>query len=80
MAAARHIDDMQALMADCCWRASMAHDSLDEAFSIGDFHTLLERMSVMRSDFQQLLIDREYLLVMSEMYYRALREQVLDMV
>jgi hypothetical protein len=80
MAAARHIDDMQALMADCCWRASMAHDSLDEAFSIGDFHTLLERMSVMRSDFQQLLTDRDYLLVMSEMYYRALREQVLEMV
>ena len=57
MADARHIDDMQALMVDCCWRASMAHDSLDEAFSIGDFHTLLERMFVMRSDFQQLLTD-----------------------
>jgi hypothetical protein len=80
MAAARHIDDMQALMADCCWRASMAHDSLDEAFSIGDFHTLLEKMSMMRSDFQQLLTDRDYLLVMSEMYYRALRGQVLEMV
>jgi hypothetical protein len=80
MVAARHIDDMQALMDDCCWRASMAHDSLDEAFSIGDFHTLLERMSVMRSDFQKLLTDRDYLLVMSEMYYRALREQVLEMV
>ena len=52
----------------------MAHDSLDEAFSIGDFHTLLERVSVMRSNFQQLLIDRDSLLVMSEMYYRALRE------
>jgi hypothetical protein len=52
METARHIDDMQALMADCCWRESMAHDNLDEAFSIGDFHTLLERMSVMRSDFQ----------------------------
>ena len=51
MVAAKHIDGMQALMADFCWRASMAHDSLDEAFSIGDFHTLLERMSVMRSDF-----------------------------
>jgi hypothetical protein len=80
MAVARHIDDMQALMVDCCWRASMAHDSLDEAFSIGDFHTLLERMSVMRSNFQQLLTDRDYLLVMSKMYYRALREQVLEMV
>jgi hypothetical protein len=52
MAAARHIDDMQALMDDCFWRESMAHDILDEAFSIGDFYTLLERMSVMRSDFQ----------------------------
>jgi hypothetical protein len=80
MAATRHIDDMQALMANCCWRESMAHDSLDEAFSIGDFHTLLERMSVMRSEFQQLLTDRDYLLVMSEMYYRSLREEVLEMV
>jgi hypothetical protein len=67
-------------MADCCWRASMAHDSLDEAFSIGEFHTLLERMSMMRLYFQQLLTDRDYLLVMSEMYYRALREKVLEMV
>ena len=47
----------------------MSHDNSNEAFSIDEFHTLLERMSVMRSDFQQLLTDRDYLLVMSEMYY-----------
>jgi hypothetical protein len=52
MAATRHIDDMHALMVDYCWRTSMAHDSLDEAFSIDDFHTLLERMYVMSSNFQ----------------------------
>jgi hypothetical protein len=78
MAATGRIDDMHALMADCCWRASMAHDSSDEAFSIDDFHTLLERMSVMRSDFQQLLTDRDYLLGIGEMYHRALREQELE--
>jgi hypothetical protein len=78
MAATRRIDDMHALMVDCCWRASMAHDSSDEAFSIDDFHTLLERMSVMRSDFQQLLTDRDYLLGIGEMYHRALREQELE--
>jgi hypothetical protein len=56
----------------------IAHDSSDEAFPINDFHTLLERMSVMRSDFQQLLTDRDYLLGIGEMYHRALREQELE--
>jgi hypothetical protein len=78
MATTGRIDDMHALMADCCWRASMAHDSSDEEFSIDGFHTLLERMSVMRSDFQQLLTDRDYLLGNGEMYHRALREQELE--
>jgi hypothetical protein len=78
MATTRHIDDMHALMVDCCWRASMTHDSSDEAFSIDEFHTLLERMSVMRTDFQQLLTDRDYLLGIGEMYHRALREQELE--
>jgi hypothetical protein len=79
MAATRRIYDMHALMADCCWRASMAHDSSYEAFSIDDFHTLLERMSVMRSDFQQLLTNKDYLLGIGKMYHRALREHELEM-
>jgi hypothetical protein len=79
MVATRRIDDMYTLMADCCWRASLAHDSLDEAFSVDEFQTLLEGMSVMRSDFQQWLTDRDYLLGIGETYHRALREQELEM-
>jgi hypothetical protein len=54
MASTRHSDDMHALMEDYCWRASVAHGSLDEGFSMDDFHTLRERVSVMRIDYQQL--------------------------
>ena len=44
-----------------------------------DFHTLRERISVMRIDYQQLLTDRDYLLRVGEMYHEALREQELEM-
>jgi hypothetical protein len=75
MTTTRRIDDTHALVADCCWRASMAHDSSDGGFAIYDFHTLRERVSVMRTDYQQLLMDKDYLLGVGEMYHRALREQ-----
>jgi hypothetical protein len=52
MVATRRIDDMHALVVDYCWRASMAHDSSDGGFSMDDFHTLRERVSVMRADYQ----------------------------
>ena len=66
--ATRRIDDMHAVMADYGWRASMAQGSLDGGFSMDDFHTLRERVSVMRTDYQQLLTDRDYLLKVGEMY------------
>jgi hypothetical protein len=78
MAATRRIDDMHALMVDYCWRASVAHGSSDEGFSMDDFHTLRERVSMMRTDYQQLLTDRDYLLGIGEMYHKALREQELE--
>jgi hypothetical protein len=71
MAATRRSDDMHALMADYCWRASVAHGSSDEGFSMDDFHTLRERVSMMRTDYQQLLTDRDYLLRIGEMYHEA---------
>jgi hypothetical protein len=46
----------------------MAHDISDGGFTIDDFHTLRERVSVMRTDYQQLLMDRNYLLWVGEMY------------
>jgi hypothetical protein len=75
MAATRRIDDIHALMADYCWRASVAHDSSDGGFATDDFHTLMERVSVMRTDYQQLLRYRDYLLGIGEMHHGALREQ-----
>jgi hypothetical protein len=78
MAATRRIDDTHALVVDYCWRASVAHGSSDEGFSMDDFHTLRERVSMMRTDYQQLLTDRDYLLGIGEMYHRALREQELE--
>jgi len=78
-ATTRHIDDMHAVMEDYCRRASMAQGSLDGGFSMDDFHTLRERVSVMRTDYQELLTDMDYLLRVGEMYHKTLREQVLDM-
>jgi hypothetical protein len=80
MAATRRIDDMHAVMADYHWRASVAQGSSDGGFSMDDFYTLRERVSVMRTDYQQLLTDRDYLLRVGEIYQEALREQELEMV
>jgi hypothetical protein len=52
MAATRRIDDTQELVVDYCWRASVAHGSSDGGFAMDDFHTLRERVSVMRTDYQ----------------------------
>jgi hypothetical protein len=79
MAATRRIDGMHVVMAEYCWRASVAHGSSDEGISMDDFHTLRERVSMMRTDYQQLLTDRDYLLRVGEMYHEALREKELEM-
>jgi hypothetical protein len=60
--ATKRIDDMHAVMAEYCWRASVAQGSSNGGFSMDDFHTLRERVSMMRTDYQQLLTDRDYLL------------------
>jgi hypothetical protein len=78
MAATRCIDDMHALMVDYYWRASVAHGSSDEGITMDDFHTLRERVSMMRTDYHQLLTDRDYLLRIGETYHEALREQELE--
>jgi hypothetical protein len=78
MTTTRRIDDMHALLADYCWRASVAHGSSNEGFSMEDFHTLRERVSMMQTDYQMLLTDRDYLLRIGEMYHEALREQKLE--
>jgi hypothetical protein len=56
----------------------VAHDSSNGGFSMDDFHTLKEGVSMMRTDYQQLFTDRDYLLRIGEMYHEALREQELE--
>jgi hypothetical protein len=51
MEATRRIDDMHAVVADYCWRASVAQGSSDGGFSMDDFHTLRKRVSMMRTDY-----------------------------
>jgi hypothetical protein len=77
-AVTRRIDDMHTLMEGYCSRASVAHGSSNGVVSMDDFDTLKERVSMMRTDYQQLLTDRDYLLRIGEMYHRALREQELE--
>jgi hypothetical protein len=73
--AMRHFDATHTMVAECCWRATMAHDSLGGEFSIADFQTLKEAVVVMRSDYQHLLMDRDYLLAIGEMYHGVLEEK-----
>jgi hypothetical protein len=66
-------------MADYYWRASVAHGISDEEIAMEDFHALRERVSIMRTDHQQLLTRQDYLLRISNTYHEALREQELEM-
>jgi hypothetical protein len=56
----------------------MAHDSSDGRPTMDEFHTLWERVTMMKVDYQQLLMHKYYLLEVGEMYHRALREQELE--
>jgi hypothetical protein len=78
MAATRCIENTHALVADYCWRESMAHDSSDGRPTMDEFHTLWERVTMMKVDYQQLLMHKYYLLEVGEMYHRALREHELE--
>jgi hypothetical protein len=70
--ATRCIDDTHALVEGYCWRALVAQDSLDGGLVIDDFHTLRERVIVMRE------MDRGYLLEVGQMYHKALRDQEVE--
>jgi len=69
MKSIRDIDDTHAMVAEYCWRTFMEHDSSDGEIFLDDFHTLRERVTVMRTDYQQLLLE------VGDMYHRELREK-----
>jgi hypothetical protein len=54
----RHIDDTHALVEGYCWRAMVTQDSPGGEFSIEEFHTLRERVTMMNTNYQHLLMDR----------------------
>jgi hypothetical protein len=56
----------------------MAPNISDRGCAMDEFHTLRERVTMMRANYQQLLIDIDYLLGVGEMYHWALREQELE--
>jgi hypothetical protein len=51
----RHLDDTHTLVADFCWRATMAQDNLGGDLSLADFITLKEAMVPTRSNYLHLL-------------------------
>jgi hypothetical protein len=56
----------------------VAQGSSDGGFAMDDFHTLRERVSVIRTDYHQLLANRDFLLRVGEIYQEALRGQELE--
>jgi hypothetical protein len=68
-AAIKCTDVMHVVMEDYYWRALVAHGSSDKEISMEDFHALGERVSVMRTDHQQLLTEQDYLLRISDTYH-----------
>jgi hypothetical protein len=78
MEAIKHIDDTHALVAEYCWRATMARDSSNGELVIDDFQTLKERVTVMRTNYHRLLMDRDYLMEVGEMYHGALKEKEIE--
>jgi hypothetical protein len=73
--AMRHIDYTHALVVGYCWRATVTRDSSGGDISIGDFQTLRESVTVMKTNYQHLLMERYYLLDIGEMYHGALEEK-----
>jgi hypothetical protein len=51
MVAIRRSDDMHTWVTNYCWRASVAHGSSNGGFSKDDFHTLRQRVSMMRTEY-----------------------------
>ena len=71
----RHFDATHTMVAECCWRATVAQDSLGGKFSIVYFQTLKEAVVVMRFDYHHILMDIDYLIAIGEMYHGALEEK-----
>lgn len=73
IAAINHFDDTLKLMANYCWRILRTHKNLEGEFSLADFQALREALVVMKSNYLHLLLDRDHLLMLDEIYFHALK-------
>ena len=71
--AMKNFVDINALVARCCWQAS-GGDMEGEAF-LEECIALKEGISKMKERYMNLLYDREYLLMVAEMYHSTLRKE-----
>ena len=64
------------------WQITIGEHQWHRVAQMEDFpwmiFTLSERVSMMRTNYQQLLTDRDYLLGIGELYHRALRGKELE--
>ena len=71
--AMKNFVDINALVARCCWQASSG-DMEGESF-LEECIALKEGMAKMKERYMNLLSDREYLLMVAELYHSALKKE-----
>lgn len=71
-AAIRHFDETLQLMAKYCWRIPRIQNNPKGGLSVASFQALREAL-VMNSNYLQLLLDRDHLLMLGEIYYDVLK-------
>ena len=73
MAAMNNIVDINALMARGCWKASGGE--IEGAAFLEECIALKEGMAKMKERYMNLLFDRYHLLIVSEMYHFAVKDE-----
>jgi hypothetical protein len=71
--AIKHYDDTHKLMENCCWRALGTHKNFEGEFSLADFQALGGGLVVMKSNYLHLLLDRDHLFMLDEIYFDVLK-------
>ena len=71
--AMKNFVDINALVARCCWKASVGE--MEGEYFLEDFLALKEGMAKMKERYMNLIYDREYILMVAEMYHSALKKE-----
>lgn len=78
-AALNHFDQVQKIMVRMCWRVLRHYDGSEEGPSLDDLHVLKEALVVVKTNYLHLLMDRDHLLALDEIYFDVLRQKDNDM-